>query len=113
MNDERPSRKKKLIAATVCYGCLSAGLYAALFLNVETVMEYFTQGGIYAALPTGTALIFSFAHSAFASKTYSLLGIEAAKNKELRKAEQKFIEKKKHARKRNRPQLYVNPFHRI
>jgi len=113
MNDERPSRKKKQIAATVCYGCLSAGLYAALFLNMETVMEYFTRGGMYAALPTGTALLFSFSHSAFASSTYSLLGIEAAKNKELRKAEQKVIEKKKQARKKSRPRLYVNPFHRI
>ena len=113
MNDERPSRKKKQFAATVCYGCLSAGLYAALFLNMETVMEYFTRGGMYAALPTGTALLFSFSHSAFASSTYSLLGIEAAKNKELRKAEQKVIEKKKQARKKSRPRLYVNPFHRI
>ncbi len=113
MAGKRLNGKKRLMVSTIGFGCLSAALYGAFFMNMNTVMEYCTRGGAYAALPILTALAFSFSHSAFASKTYSLLGIEAAKKNVLQQVEQKVIEKKKQARKKPRKYSYVNPFHRI
>jgi hypothetical protein len=39
-------------------------------------MQFFTKGGYYAALPIATVFVFSFAHGAFASSLWSVLGIE-------------------------------------
>lgn len=74
-------RKKKMtyLRYTIGFGALSAVLYAAVFTNVSTVTTYFTKGGLYAALPVTTALIFSFVHGAFASNFWSALGIEASR----------------------------------
>ena len=70
-------KKNKLILKTVLYGVLSAALYAAVFSHASTVVEFFARGGVYAVLPVGTVFVFSFAHGAFASSLWSLLGIEA------------------------------------
>ena len=64
---------------TVALGLGAAALYAAVFLNADLVMKYFTRGGWYAALPVATVFVFSFVHGAFASNLWSLLGIEATK----------------------------------
>ena len=69
----------KLIGRTIGLGLGSVALYAAVFTNSDTVMKYFTKGGIFAALPIVTVFAFSFVHGAFASNLWSLLGIEATK----------------------------------
>jgi hypothetical protein len=113
MADDHGNQKGKPVVQTIGYGILTAGLYAAVFLNSDTVMQYFTKGGLYAALPIATVFVFSFAHGAFASNLWSLLGIEAMKKGALRQTEQKVVQKKKQAQKRPRAYAYVNPFHRI
>jgi hypothetical protein len=71
--------KRKSLGKTIGFGLLTCGCYAALFLNADMVMQYFTRGAWYAALPVGTALLFSFVHGAFASNLWSTLGIEATR----------------------------------
>ena len=99
---EKASRSK-LIGKTVVFGLGAAALYAAVFTNTETVMKYFTKGGIYAALPIATVFVFSFVHGAFASNLWSLLGIEAAK-----KVQPRVAPKRPAPRKRPRPQIQLN-----
>lgn len=70
-------RKKKPMAKTVLYGIGTAILYAAVFSHSDYVSQLFSVGGMYAALPIGTVFVFSFAHGAFASNLWSVLGIEA------------------------------------
>jgi len=109
--------KKKPIGKTIGYGAVTAALYAAVFMNADTVTSYFTRGSWYAALPIATVFIFSFAHGAFASNLWSLLGIEAVR-KDVKvvtaeKTVHEDVRAKKSARKRPRARAYINPFHRI
>jgi hypothetical protein len=113
MRCEPAVQKKTLTGKTMAFGALSVGLYAAVFMNSGTVMGYFTKGGWYAALPVATVLLFSFAHGAFASNLWSLLGIEAFKRDSLQPTERKVVQKRKRAQKRPRVYAYVNPFHRF
>jgi hypothetical protein len=69
--------KKKLLGMTLFYGALTALLYGAVFANADMVMQLFTRGGIYAALPIATVFAVSFAHGAFSGNLWSVLGIEA------------------------------------
>jgi hypothetical protein len=71
------NNRKGILLKTVITGIMSVSLYAVLFMNVETVMVWFTAGGSYAALPILTALLFSIVHGAFTSNIWSLLGIDA------------------------------------
>jgi len=75
------SQKKKPYLKAVVFGVLSIASYVALFSNRTLVMDYFTRGHAYAALPIVTAFFFSFVHGAFASNVLDVLGIEAAKKK--------------------------------
>ncbi|MEW6136872.1 MAG: hypothetical protein AB1733_01465 [Thermodesulfobacteriota bacterium] len=70
-------RKGNLVGQTLLFGAMSAALYFLVLGNSTTVMEYFTRGGYYAALPVLTVFIFSFVHGTFASKLWSALGVEA------------------------------------
>jgi len=111
------TRKKRPVGKTVGYGAVSLALYAAVFTHADTITSYFTKGSWYAALPVLTVLVFSFAHGAFASNLWSLLGIEAAR-KDVKvvtaeKTVHQDIRAKKSARKRPRARAYINPFHRI
>lgn len=72
-------RRRKALKATIMYGALTTAMFLAIFLNQDTVMTYFTKGGIYAALPVLTAFAFSFAHGAFTGNFWSAMGIEASK----------------------------------
>jgi len=92
-----------LIRRTIGLGLASAALYAAVFTNSDTVMKYFTKGGIFAALPIVTVFAFSFVHASFASNLWSLLGIEATK-----KVQPRVAPKRPAPRKRPRPQLTLN-----
>ncbi|MEW6111884.1 MAG: hypothetical protein AB1664_07125 [Thermodesulfobacteriota bacterium] len=70
-------KKRKLFMKTALYGAVTAVLYAVVFTNSDWVMQLFTRGGVYAALPIATVFIFSFAHGAFAGNLWSSLGIDA------------------------------------
>ena len=65
---------------TAVLACASIGMYTALFANEATVLEFYTKGSYYAALPVLTALAFSFVHGAFASQCLETLGITARKS---------------------------------
>jgi nucleotide-binding universal stress UspA family protein len=98
------SSRAKLIGKTVGLGLAAAGLYAAVFLNADTVMKYFTRGAWYAALPVATVFVFSFVHGAFASEFWSLMGIEATKKAQPRPT----AAKRPVARKRPRPEVRID-----
>jgi hypothetical protein len=92
----------RLLGKTVALGLASVVIYAAVFLHSGTVMRYFTQGGLFAALPIVTVFLVSFVHGAFAHNLWSCLGIEAAKKVQPRVASRPV------ARKRPRPRLRLN-----
>jgi hypothetical protein len=71
------AKKKKIAIQTLVYGAIAAALYAAVFSHSTAITELFARGGAYAALPIATVFVFSFAHGAFASNLWSLLGINA------------------------------------
>jgi hypothetical protein len=66
-----------LIGKTIGYGLATAALYAAVFLNSGTVMNYFTRGGWYAALPVATVFLFSYVHGTFSHNVWEVMGIRA------------------------------------
>ncbi len=66
-----------LLLKTLVTGIVAAGLYIGLFANQEIIMEQFTRGGAYAALPILTAFVFAVVHGAFASNLLTLMGIQA------------------------------------
>jgi hypothetical protein len=103
MAQERESIRSKPWGKTIAFGALTAVLYAAVFLNGGTVMNFFTRGGWYAALPITTVFIFSFAHGAFANYLWSALGIEAGKRVQPRPAAKRPVQ-----RRRPRPELRLN-----
>lgn len=105
--------KWRQIGKTAGLGLLAAACYAVVFTHTETVMQYYTRGGVFAALPIATVLLFSFVHGSFAHSLWSLLGIEAMKKDRVRMTEKKVLEKRKRLRQRPRMYAYVNPFHRI
>jgi hypothetical protein len=67
----------KLIGQTLAWGLGTVALYAAVFLNAGTVMNYFTRGGWYAALPVGSVFLFSYVHGSFSNNVWEVLGIRA------------------------------------
>ena len=73
-------RKKKPIGKMFLFGAMSLGAYGLLLSNMKLVTDTFTLGGWYAALPVGTAFLFSFVHGAFASNFLSVLGLEPKKS---------------------------------
>ncbi len=101
--EQEATSRTKLISKTVGLGLATAAIYAAVFINSETVMKYFTKGGVFAALPIVTVFLVSFVHGAFASNLWSLMGIEAAK-----KVQPRVAPKRPAPSKRPRPQLHVN-----
>jgi hypothetical protein len=102
MAQEQEVSRSKLVGKTVALGLGAAAMYAAVFLNSDAVMRYFTKGGWYAALPVVTVFLVSFVHGAFASNLWSCLGIEATKKVQPR------VAPRPAPRKRPRPQLRVN-----
>ena len=103
MAKEPEAGRKKLMGKTVALGLGAAALYAAVFLNTDLVMKYFTKGGLYAALPVATVFLVSFVHGAFASNLWSVLGIEATK-----KVQPRVSTSRPTPRKRPRPQLRID-----
>ncbi len=95
---------KKPIGKTVVYGLVTVALYAAVFSHADAIMQLFTKGGAYAALPIGTVFVFSFAHGAFAGNLWSLLGIEAVTKDQAEKRPQTTVRPSQ----RPRPRLRVS-----
>ncbi|RJR40731.1 MAG: universal stress protein [Deltaproteobacteria bacterium] len=104
MAKDADSRGSGLIGKTVGFGLATAVLYAAVFMNTDTVMQYFTKGAWYAALPIATVFVFSFVHGAFSGYLWEALGIQAPKKVQPRPA----AAKRPVARKRPRPELRIN-----
>lgn len=102
MAQEQGGSRSRLVGKTVALGLGTVAIYAAVFLNSGTVMQLFTKGGMYAALPVATVFLVSFVHGAFASNLWSCLGIEATKKVQPRVAPRPV------SRKRPRPQLRLN-----
>jgi hypothetical protein len=75
------STRKKPVGKMLVTGLLSIALYAILFRNQDLVSNVFTRGGLYAFLPIGTALIFSFVHGTFTGHFWTVMGVEASKKK--------------------------------
>jgi hypothetical protein len=97
------ANRGKLITRTIGLGVASAALYAAVFTNTGTIMQYFTKGGIFAALPIITVFAFSFVYGPFTSNLWSLLGIEATK-----KVQPRVAPTRPAPRKRPRPRLHLD-----
>jgi hypothetical protein len=102
MAQEHGASRRKLVGKTIALGLGAAAIYAAVFINTDTVMQYFTKGGVFAALPIATVFLVSFVHGAFAHNFWACLGIEATKKVQPR------IAPRPAARKRPRPTLRLN-----
>jgi hypothetical protein len=113
MSSTPMANSAKPIGKTILLGAISAALYAAVFWKADFVMKLFTRGGLYAALPIATVFAVSFAHGAFASNLWSLLGIQARPTTEAYKSVAANVQPAKVKTKRPRAQAYVNPFHNI
>jgi hypothetical protein len=113
MTRETKQQRKTEVKKTIGYGLITAALYGSVFWNADAVMSYFTKGGFYAALPVATVFMFSFAHGAFASNLWSLMGIKPMKKETLQPSVGKTVSQTKKVQKRPRAYAYVNPFHKI
>ena len=71
--------KKKPVGKLIAYGLGSVALYASVYMFADLIMEYFTRGGVYTALPIGTVFLFSWVHGTFAGTLWEVLGITAVK----------------------------------
>ena len=69
--------RKKPYGRVAVLGVISLLSYYVLLTNQSVVTEYFIKGGLYASLPIGIALYFSFVHGSFCSGVLSIMGISA------------------------------------
>jgi hypothetical protein len=107
------AKRRRPVAKTIICGCLSAALYAAYFGNSSFLTPLYAHGGAYAALPILTVFVFSFAHGAFASNFWLLLGIEAKTRVEAHKSVSAVDRPTQTKPKQPRVYAHVNPFHNL
>ncbi|MCL6622090.1 MAG: hypothetical protein K6T55_08315 [Syntrophobacterales bacterium] len=81
MNVTAEPNVRQVLGRTLGWGAATVALYAAVFLNSESIMGYFTRGGWYAALPVATVFLFSYIHGTFAHHLWEALGIRAPQQK--------------------------------
>jgi hypothetical protein len=81
------NKTKRPFKSFIFFGILSLGLYTLVFTYQDLIIQYFTKGKWYAALPIITAFVFSFVHGTFASNFFSILGIVPKVNKNFKKEE--------------------------
>ena len=72
----KSSKKNSSIIKSLVLGVVSFSTYTILFIYEEWVIQNFSKGGFYAALPIVTALLFSFIHGAFSSNFIYTLGLK-------------------------------------
>ncbi len=80
-------------------------------LNVVNISFLFFVGFIGGLV--ATVFLFSFAHGAFASNLWSLMGIKPMKKETLQPSVGKTVTQTKKIQKRPRAYAYINPFHKI
>jgi hypothetical protein len=78
------TRSPRALVLTLMLGTASAGLYLLLYLFADELQELAAvnrlgEHKIYALVPIGIALIFSFVHGAFTGHFWDLLGFRAKK----------------------------------
>lgn len=72
-------QRKAATRRAVLFGAMSLGLYGLVFTNADTIMHYFTMGGVYATLPIATVFLFSYVHGTFTGELWTALGVTASK----------------------------------
>jgi hypothetical protein len=73
------SKQNSYRVKTLVFGTITGTLYAAFFTNSETVMHYFTKGGLYNVLPVVAVFAFFYVHGSFFSNLWSALKNEDSK----------------------------------
>ncbi|MGD9788447.1 MAG: hypothetical protein AB7U30_10905 [Sulfuricellaceae bacterium] len=71
--------KAKQAGKMIVLGVLSAALYLGLFLMEKPILEATAQGKWSFFIPVAIAFAISFAHGAFTSEFWDVLGIKAKK----------------------------------
>lgn len=108
-NRMKATSRKTYFAKTLVFGALTAALYGMVFAYQETIMQYWTKGGIYTLLPVATVFVFSYAHGSFTGNFWSALGIEGSKASSLKpKAPQATTSDTAAKRPDTRPRAQVN-----
>lgn len=75
-----PNKKRhRPIKKLVIWGVISLTMYLLVFLNQDTVTEYFTKGGAYAIVVVITALAFALIHGSFANYLLEVIGLQPSK----------------------------------
>lgn len=77
-------KRKKPYGKVLLMGGISVVLYAVLLNEQGFINSYFGRGGVYAFFPIATAFVFSFVHGSFTGNFWTVLGIEAARRKEVK-----------------------------
>jgi len=72
----KSGKKNSAIIKSLMLGVVSFSAYTILFIYEEWVIQNFSKGGCYAALPIITALIFSLIHGTFSSNLIYNLGLK-------------------------------------
>ncbi|MBF0338774.1 MAG: hypothetical protein HQL05_13210 [Nitrospirae bacterium] len=73
--------RKKPYMETVLLGIVAVVLYVLLITEQDIVQGYSARGGLYAILPIITAFVFSFVHGNFTGNFWTVIGIEAKKER--------------------------------
>jgi nucleotide-binding universal stress UspA family protein len=86
--DIATANKKSYWMKTLVFGIITGALYAAVFTKLETIMHYFTKGGIYTLLPVAAVFVFFYVHGSFLSNFWSALRIKDSKVTVVEKVEE-------------------------
>ncbi|MBF0608031.1 MAG: hypothetical protein SFH39_11665 [Candidatus Magnetobacterium sp. LHC-1] len=73
--------RKKPYMKVIFLGIVAAALYILLLSEQDIVLGYVSRGGMYAILPIVTAFIFSLVHGNFTGNFWTVIGIEAKKER--------------------------------
>lgn len=73
-----PKRQRAAMQA-MGWGVVTAGVYAAVFMNAEAIMDLTKQGAAMAAIPLALAFVVSYVHGNFTGAFWTAMGIDASK----------------------------------
>lgn len=79
--DVKNQNKSNPFRSAILWGIVSLALYLLVFINQETVTDYYTRGGYFAIAVIATALIFSLVHGTFSSFLVEVMGWKPANKK--------------------------------
>ncbi|MCL6449432.1 MAG: hypothetical protein K6U04_15040 [Armatimonadetes bacterium] len=69
--------RAKPLKRTIFWGVITLAVFFLIFLNQETITQYFMRGGFSAAGVAAAALLFYFLASAFADALGETIGLRA------------------------------------